>query len=419
MSLSTKWSKYRTRNGHLYQDSQMAEGNRLVKPNVVRIEVMDSMAREEYMGGFQKDLDRLRSMMMDSIALNKGYNIYEPFYGILSEGCAAVLGLHTNWQQENSRKSGFSAFSELMTSGNTGTMGVTGLVPGQMVHNATKKVFDSVESLASTTMSLSGVNNSSTGSVTIKKFTGSNMNLKLPLTFTWYLPEQENMCRISIKRLIGMAYVRPVDMDGAQVVNAFIDAFTQGILNGNTANAVSNIAQEALENAKAAKDLAADTFIDPKSEVTKVVDDTATSVSDLVDGVVGTVKPTAQDALAFCKDALKAVSSGAVDVYNDINTFFGGEITANPLPVRVTIGHYLDLEPMVITDVKFKTSKEQFISKDGTHLPITITASVTVDYWMQPGPNKDFVSILGNEVFEEYVDRTKTKKESSSKKKKK
>ena len=103
-------------------------------------------------------------------------------------------------------------------------------------------------------------------------------------------------------------------------------------------------------------------------------------------------------------------------MYNSVNKYFGGEITANPLPVRVSIGHYLDLEPMIITSLSITTSKEQFISRDGTHLPIFINADVGVAYWMQPGPTKDFLSILGNEMFEEYINRDEQKKAQSEKK---
>jgi hypothetical protein len=101
---------------------------------------------------------------------------------------------------------------------------------------------------------------------------------------------------------------------------------------------------------------------------------------------------------------MKRVTGLGVGAYNSLNTFFGGEITANPLPVRVSIGHYLDLEPMVIDSVKIYSSTEQFVSADGTHLPIFMNADVTVSYWMQPGPTKDFISVLGNEVFGQFVE---------------
>ena len=104
-----------------------------------------------------------------------------------------------------------------------------------------------------------------------------------------------------------------------------------------------------------------------------------------------------------------------MDIYNSLNTFFGGEIVANPLPVRVSIGHYLDLEPMVIDKVKISTSNEQFISADGTHLPVFVNADVNVSYWMQPGPTKDFISILGNEVFGQFVQRENSNAAKSTK----
>jgi hypothetical protein len=106
------------------------------------------------------------------------------------------------------------------------------------------------------------------------------------------------------------------------------------------------------------------------------------------------------------KNKLKGAIGAGINSYNNINSFFGGEITANPLPVRVSFGHYVDLEPMVIRNVKISSSAEQFISPDGTHLPVFVTADVTVEYWMQPGPDKEFMSFLGNEVFEEFIDRS-------------
>ena len=105
------------------------------------------------------------------------------------------------------------------------------------------------------------------------------------------------------------------------------------------------------------------------------------------------------------KDLLKKLAGGAVSAYNSINTFFGGEITANPLPVRISIGHYLDIEPVVLKSVRITCSREQFISSDGTHLPIWVTAEVNFTYWMQPGPTKDFMSFLGNEMFEGWIKR--------------
>ena len=59
----------------------------------------------------------------------------------------------------------------------------------------------------------------------------------------------------------------------------------------------------------------------------------------------------------------------------------------------------------MIDSVNISASTEQFVSADGTHLPVFMMADVQVSYWMQPGPTKDFISILGNEVFGEYVDR--------------
>ncbi len=71
----------------------------------------------------------------------------------------------------------------------------------------------------------------------------------------------------------------------------------------------------------------------------------------------------------------------------------------NPFPVRLTLGHILDIEPVVIESVTFHSSKEQFISEDGTHIPLYITADIKFGMWMTPDPKKGFVRWMGDDVF--------------------
>jgi hypothetical protein len=82
-----------------------------------------------------------------------------------------------------------------------------------------------------------------------------------------------------------------------------------------------------------------------------------------------------------------------------INSFLGGNLTINPFPVRITIGHILDIEPAVITGVEISSSKEQFITEDGTHIPMFITAKIGISMWMTPDPKKGFIRWLGDDVF--------------------
>lgn len=417
MAKKNEVKKYQKRVGHT--SGRMIEN--LPKPNVVRIQVLDGPARRSYMGGFQSVLDEFRTTMQDACAEASHYNLYEPFYGILDQSAAAGPSINVNadWSQPN-KKSGFSMMNTLLTGDGAG--GLVGLVPvfGASLSKKTNTALQSIEKLASTSMSFAGMNNNSTGSTTIKQFTKTTIGANMPLKFKWYLPEQEQMCRISIKRLIMMTYVRPMDMDSATIINAAI-------------NGIMNAGGKALDAAKdaisAVGTFAAETAADSWGIVT---DNGSTEQnqnflfgSDMNDGGGNTQSSSDVDKSEGsstgtrgkrAKDLMKKIAGGAVSAYNSINTYFGGEITANPLPVRISVGHYLDLEPVVLTSVKITASKEQFISKDGTHLPLWVSADVNFDYWMQPGPTKDFLSFLGSEVFDEWVKRgdSKTEKNQSA-----
>lgn len=352
---------------------------RLPKPNVCRIEVLDGEARRAYMGGFQKSLDTFRETMLDAIALESGYDMYEPFYGILSAdtGNGPSFSVKANWNEPGGNKSGFARMNTILTGGG-GNAGLLGAIPGigSAISRTTNSVLGGIESVAQVGMELSGVNNNCTGSMTIKKFTGAQIDATLPLKFRWYLPEQEDMCRQSLKRLVMMTYVRPMDMQGDAIVNEMI-------------NGLVNAGSQLVDSAKQMIDNVTSGYYSSGDSSYKEGNSSSSNSGKAETGSV--------------KDVINKVLGSGVDIYNNLNTFFGGEITANPLPVRVSIGHYLDFEPMVINSVRIQASNEQFISPDGTHLPVFINAEVQVSYWMQPGPTKDFISILGNEVFSQFI----------------
>jgi hypothetical protein len=388
--MATGYEKYLTRVGHSDKNSHMSR--RLPKPNVCRIEVLDGAARRSYMGGFQKSIDVFRTEMLEAIANDSQYDLYEPFYGILKAdtGNGPSFSVNATWTNSNGQnKSGFARMNTILTGGG-GNGGLLGVVPfaGNYLSTNANKVLNTAETFAQMGMELSGVSNQFTGSMTIKKFGGANIEADLPLNFQWYLPEQEDMCRQSIRRLVMMTYVRPMDMEGYDIVNKMISGFMAA---GDT---MLEGAKEMLNNAGLGGAAA-------------TVSDAANTAVNFVSGIVNPVtsSETVQSIGSTLKETMKAAAGVGVDTYNSINTFFGGEITANPLPVRVSIGHYLDLEPMVINRVNFRASNEQFVSADGTHLPVFIDAEVKVSYWMQPGPTKDFLSILGTEVFEPFIKR--------------
>ena len=91
--------------------------------------------------------------------------------------------------------------------------------------------------------------------------------------------------------------------------------------------------------------------------------------------------------------------TNAVKVLKKGNQYFGRELTFDPLPVRVSLGQYMDLEPLVITNMKVDFSKETFINKEGRHVPVTCSVAISFKFWMNPAPNLHFVSLLGHEMF--------------------
>lgn len=404
--MATGYEKYVQRVGHTTKHMS----KRLPKPNVCRIEVMDGPARQAYMGGFQSTIDAFRSTMLEKIAENGKYDLYEPFYGILDTptGNGPSFKVTAQWTTPSSNKSGFARMSSLLT-GSGGKSGLLGAIPvvGQGLSFHATNLMDNVEALAQHGMELSGVNNNTTGSMTIKKFTKGEISASIPLKFKWYLPEQEDMCRLSLKRLVMMTYVRPMDMKGAEIVNETIN----GIMNAGSTlkDGLAKLGSEISSSASAAAQ-GVQGVVGESSIPGQMIDQAGTGIgmmgSMISDGVSMVAGGLANSSVVQgIGQIAKSLAGAGVDTYNSLNSFFGGEIVANPLPVRVSIGHYLDLEPMVIDSVNISASTEQFVSADGTHLPVFMMADVQVSYWMQPGPTKDFISILGNEVFGEYVDR--------------
>jgi hypothetical protein len=77
----------------------------------------------------------------------------------------------------------------------------------------------------------------------------------------------------------------------------------------------------------------------------------------------------------------------------------GGIPVFDPIPVKVSVGNFMELEPLIINDVGVSFSKETFINKDGLHLPIYVEADISLSFWLTPTPNVPFLKLFGSEVF--------------------
>jgi hypothetical protein len=195
----------------------------------------------------------------------------------------------------------------------------------------------------------------------MKEFSGAEFKFNKNVTCSWYMPEQENMARLSIARLIKMAYVR------------------------NFSLSERNSYGEKLSNA----------FKTLKDQVMQAgVSDTG--VGETVTGLIGTAADSFSSVSSFLSGVdMDKLINGSIS----LNEFFGGSLTMNPMPVRLTMGHILDIEPLVITNVSIKGSKEQFMTDDGSNIPLFLTANISFDMWMNPDPNKGYLRWLGDDIF--------------------
>jgi len=261
------------------------------------------------------------------------------FYGFLVGGGETEFDLSIEW---NDRSADATLLGELKGI----VAGTSGLVSGAM---------DIVDKVGEIGSQLLGVNKSATGSATVKNFSGVSLN-DYSITCGWYLPEQYHLCVKSLKTLYRMAYPKQIGDFGL-------------------ANIIKDVGQ-GLQQIQVGDGLIADT-------------------SEKVASTVGEAVNQSE------------IPQKMFNGYKDIQEAFGRNFTFNPLPVRVCVGQHMDVEPLVITGVSTKFSKETFINYSGSkndigrHLPIFVTTTISFKYWLNPAPNLQFTSLLGEELFGE------------------
>ncbi len=338
---------------------------RLPLPNIIRIEALNKQARDRYLGGLQKTVG---NFFKDPIATALGKRKLDKFYGFMKGTASKVLELGSTWRQ----------------SGNTG--GDVGFVRNLISGggNAGVPVFDDILGIA---RDLTGISATGTGATTLKRFESSSLQ-GFTINCGWYLPEQYGLCIKSLKSILTMSY--PIQVDkltprqildvatqvgkdikkaGGEKIAALTDTF------GITGNGTSDTEKQEQQDS-----------IDEKNEAAekKRIANT-TAPSDREDRV---------------KEDSKKTNDSILDTnLNTISDFFGRNLTFDPVPVRCSIGHYIDIEPLVINKLGIEFSDNTFINSDGRHLPIFCSVSITFDFWLTPAPKLQFLSLLGNAMF--------------------
>lgn len=441
-----------------------------LNPNVVRIEPLGPAARQAFLGPIHAAADALKLRM--AYAMNP--DAFKPFYGILTPNDLRELNIKfsSSWKDSNPKQS-FDHAVELLKSPavamplgasageaigeafggynvtgfglGTAAGAITSFVMNNKVGNKNKtnsllgKLTSVVggfsEKFGSTMMELYGMDSSSTGASTLKTFDGSKMEFPVTLNFTWYMPEQEDLFRLSIHRLLQLAYVRKAYTDKKDFFDNLKAATNSGM-------------QQSFINAKNLKDSlkgVADSWITAGKTVIDVAEANVTElagVKDLIEtengqarsgivdaagsgvkvgNAIGQIIKDAADALGVkidqnakemsengrfsdankqnLVDGMNEVITKVLDAYIQGSTFMGANFVLAPNPVRVTIGNVLDVEPMVINDVTIIPSEELFINSIGASIPVTMKVRVQLSQWMTPGPNHDFIHLIGDNLF--------------------
>ena len=374
--------KYLPFPGHTDKVSAKYHSPNLPNPNVIRIEVLSPSARAQYLNsGIYAMANRFQQALKESFI-----DGIQPFYGFFDpEKTQGIeFAVHASWDKNSNHGFGevagimkkvTGAVSKVPVVGSVGKLG-TGVIQGAEV----------IDAVAKDMANIAGIDTNSTGACTMKDFSGVDFKFNKKVVCSWYLPEQENMARLSISRLIKLAYVRHMNMDNKDVVGALTKAASEMMAGPEWRSMTSTISQMGSEIMSA-----------------PVVGETLGDLGHMINGLRLTAEENgllpSSDTTKVIVDVAKQIANGGIDAMIKLNSFFGGNLTMNPFPVRLTMGHILDIEPVVITDVQFSSSKEQFITEDGTHVPLWITATISFEMWMIPDPKKGFIRWMGDDVF--------------------
>ena len=330
----------------------------LLNPNVVRMEVLDGNKVQRYLGTIERiGYDTVRAPLMDNIFDSKDPNKADKriFYGILKNGIENTWGMTAEWAKP---------------SGGGGLLG--------MIRGLTKDIpvvgpgLDVVEGVLKLGERITGTNTSATGSSTMKQYMGAD--LKSPkITVGWYLPEQYGICIKGLQTLVQMTYARSLD------TTKFVED-------------ISNIGQRLINEG-----------------ISKVVNfpNKVPGVSGLATPVSADDKPVTPNGAAnqtLLGSAIKSLIGTGASAAITVNELLGKQLTFDPIPIRLCVGQYIDVEPLVITDLNISFSKEQYLSdvmQNGVplHLPIFCTAEIGLSFWVNPSPNLQFMKLLGTEIF--------------------
>ena len=299
----------------------------LPRPNIVRIEVLDGTARDRYLKSqtssgsgtnIYSTTNELRKTTIGEVY--KGNRAKEKvFYGFLSPTADNSFNLGATWDTSSLGGDIGGAIKKVV--------GAAGLVGEGLT--AAYNIGSGINDFATKAM---GLNSTATGASTMKDFKSVELS-DFKVSCVWYIPEQEKLATHSLKLLYRMLYPKQIAQD-------------------NIGKLVGNITTNAISTAL--------------PTVQNLASDFAHNVGqEKLSNIIGSSKPTNADdnnppnkLIELTGDVVGAAAS----VLTGINNLFGANVTINPLPVRVCVGQHIDIEPLVITSIETKFSRETFVS---------------------------------------------------------
>jgi len=321
------------------------------KPNIIRIELLDGSARTRYLGTIQAAFDNtVKKAVYDNFA-PKSESV---FYGFLKNQGIQGLNLNADW-------SGTGGSGGLLGDLRSSLKAGSGTSLIGEVASAASSAIDVASAIEKAAKSFGGFDSNLTGSSSIKQVKGVDMG-DLSVSCGWYLPEQLSLASASLRILTRMVYPR-------QVADEVLEQFAR-----DTADVITGKSNELDEVQRQQNGLA------------PAVDDGTQELIKETDG--GIVQQTA-----------RGVAGGIARGYTGFNSLVGRNLTVDPLPVRISVGHYIDLEPLVITGIDISFSREQWVSPNGRHLPIFCDVDIKFSSWLNPAPKLEFMQLLGTEMF--------------------
>lgn len=319
-------------------------------PNILRIETLSKNALKEYVTIYGDISQDIQHKLRTEVGISNDLL----FYGFMQNDSLSV-NMTANWSQGESKTILDKAADVIGPSNSANPSGAD-----RLKTSISSFLGLGAKALTPNVTRLLGANATATGSTTQKHFESISISGG-SIKCGWYLPQSLKQAVIGLKTLTEMAYPQSISDKRKNTVPGESETTLDTIKDGISA----------------------------------------------LGGQVSDVFSTDQDTFKKLNE-LAAKQLANADFAQIGEDFLGVNITFDPRPVRISIGNKAVLEPMVLTNLNIRFSKESFLKtySDGTKkmLPEFVMVEIGYDYWLIPGPLKNKMKLLGLPMFSKSTD---------------